>query len=270
MASASVERQGSARSWGPPESDVDVVVGNAKRGRGRDWTQVKGFLFDIDGTLTNTDPLHLVAIRDTFARAGASHVVVDEDFIRREISGVDNLDIANKWLTHLSAAEKDQWILEKEAYFREVARSQIKPVDGLADLLQWIKARDVKCAAVTNAPKKNAEMILSGLGLTDTFDAIVIGCDPTQCQHAKPHPEPYLKAMALLGLEPHECCAVEDSVTGATAAVASGAHTVGILTSQTEEKLAKVGVKQTIRDYVQLLGEIKESEVGENAASGGC
>ena len=75
--------------------------------------------------------------------------------------------------------------------------------------------------------------------------------------HNKPHPEPYLAAMRKLGLQPEDCIAFEDSPTGATAAVAAGVHTIGILTSQTAEAMGKIGVSHTIRDYRDLLREIE-------------
>ena len=56
---------------------------------------------------------------------------------------------------------------------------------------------------------------------------------------------------------PRHCVALEDSPTGATAAVAAGVHTIGILTSQTAEAMGKIGVTHTIRDYRDLLREIE-------------
>jgi len=217
-----------------------------------DWKSIKGFLFDIDGTLCNTDPIHLVAIKEMFKRAGSEHVV-DEDFIRNHISGVDNPDITRNLLPHLSEEEAKQWILDKEALFRELAKDAIKPVDGLLELVEWIKKKNIKLGAVTNAPRANAELILEALGLKEKFD-VVVAVDEARAN--KPSPEPYLRAMTLLNLKPRDCCVVEDSTTGATAAVAAKVHTIGILTSQTEEAMKAVGVKQTIRNYNELLDEI--------------
>ena len=135
-----------------------------------------------------------------------------------------------------------------------MAKTQIEPVQGLRELMRWIKRRGIAAAAVTNAPRPNALMILEGIGLAADFAPVVIG---PECSNAKPHPEPYLAAMRKLGLQPEDCVAVEDSVTGATAAVAAGVHTIGILTSQTAEAMAAVGVKQCVGDYHELLREIE-------------
>ena len=88
----------------------------------------------------------------------------------------------------------------------------------------------------------------------DTFDLLVIA---NECSNNKPHPEPYLKAMRTLDLDPAACCVIEDSVPGATAGVAAGVHTIGILTTQSEEAMKKVGAKQVIHNFHQLLDEIK-------------
>ncbi len=215
-----------------------------------------------------------------------------EEFFKANISGRSNPDIARDLLPHLSEQEKEAWIVDKEAYFCDLARTQIKPVEGLEELVAWIKGNQLKMAAVTNAPRTNAEMILGGLGLTDTFDLLVIanGTNPlhpppslaptlfracpllsiltaisvvclhvSECERNKPHPDPYLKAMETLGLRPEDCCVVEDSVPGATAGLAAECHTIGILTSQTDEVMKGAGVPQTIHDYHELLAEIRQA-----------
>mmetsp|Transcript_10345 Transcript_10345/g.35706 ORF Transcript_10345/g.35706 Transcript_10345/m.35706 type:complete len:196 (+) Transcript_10345:443-1030(+) len=164
------------------------------------------------------------------------------------------VNVHDQFLPHLSPEDAEKWIVDKESYFREVAKTQIEPVQGLRELMRWIKRRGIAAAAVTNAPRPNALMILEGIGLAADFAPVVIG---PECSNAKPHPEPYLAAMRKLGLQPEDCVAVEDSVTGATAAVAAGVHTIGILTSQTAEAMGKIGVTHTIRDYRDLLREIE-------------
>jgi beta-phosphoglucomutase-like phosphatase (HAD superfamily) len=72
-------------------------------------------------------------------------------------------------------------------------------VDGLQELCGWMEGRDMKRAAVTNAPRANAELMLSLLGLTDFFPVLVIG---SECDRAKPFPDPYLKALQLIDASP--------------------------------------------------------------------
>ena len=71
----------------------------------------------------------------------------------------------------------------------------MKPLNGLDKVRKWIEDRGLKRAAVTNAPRPNAELMVSALGLSDFFDTVVIG---GECEHAKPYPDPYLKALDVL------------------------------------------------------------------------
>ena len=73
-----------------------------------------------------------------------------------------------------------------------MAAEQLKPLNGLYKLTKWIEERGLKRAAVTNAPRANAELMISILGLTDFFQAVIVG---SECEHAKPHPDPYLKGL---------------------------------------------------------------------------
>ena len=105
-------------------------------------------------------------------------------------------------------------------------------------------------------------MMLSGLGLTSFFEHLVIGAE---CARAKPYPEPYLEGMRLLGVAAADCCAFEDSPSGMTAAVAAGLPTFGLLTSQSEEALARAGAVACVRDFRdaalwRVLGEAPPAE----------
>lgn len=71
----------------------------------------------------------------------------------------------------------------------------MKAINGLYKLKKWIEDRGLKRAAVTNAPRPNAELMISLLGLTDFFEAVIVGSD---CERAKPFPDPYLKALEVL------------------------------------------------------------------------
>jgi len=76
-----------------------------------------------------------------------------------------------------------------------LAAEQLKPLNGLDKVRKWIENRGLKRAAVTNAPRANAELMINVLGLSDFFDAVIIG---GECEHAKPHPDPYLKGLEAL------------------------------------------------------------------------
>jgi len=76
-----------------------------------------------------------------------------------------------------------------------LASEQLEPINGLYKLKKWVEDHGLRRAAVTNAPRANAELLISRLGLSDFFEAVILG---DECEHPKPHPEAYLKALEIL------------------------------------------------------------------------
>lgn len=200
-------------------------------------------LFDIDGTLADTDPLHLEAFNRTFAPYGEHF---DKARFALELQGLANAAIAARFVPHLSAEEGIAVMRGKEVVFRDLARTSIHAVPGLFDLMDLADSIGLPMAAVTNAPRANAELILDGLGIRDRFKAIVIG---EELAHGKPHPLPYLEGLRLLGAEAGSSVAFEDSRTGIASATAAGIVTVGIRTSLLHEDMIAVGAAMSVDGY---------------------
>jgi phosphoglycolate phosphatase len=182
-------------------------------------------LFDIDGTLADTDPLHLEAFNRTFAPFGHHF---DKARFALELQGKANEAIAARFVPHLPPDEQNAIMASKEALFRDLARTQIYAVPGLFALLDLADSHAIPMAAVTNAPRPNADLILNGLGIYNRFKVIVIG---DELAHGKPHPLPYLEGLRLLGATAAHSMAFEDSRTGIASATAAGLSTIGIRTS---------------------------------------
>ena len=124
--------------------------------------------------------------------------------------------------------------------------AKLEPVKGLPRLCAWIEKRGLRRCAVTNAPRANAVHMIAALGMTSFFDYVIIG---PECARAKPFPDPYLLGLQEMGIRADEAFAVEDSPAGMTAALAAGLPCVGVLTSQQDEVLAKVGAAICVKDY---------------------
>lgn len=219
-------------------------------------------LFDIDGTLADTDPIHLKAFNQAFAPYGHSF---DRARFVRELQGLANVDIAARFLPDLEHAAAMAVMDAKEALFRELAASEIHAVPGLFDLLDLADAAGLRMAAVTNAPRANAEMILEGLGVTDRFKAVVIGAE---LSHGKPHPMPYLEGLRLLGARADHAVAFEDSRAGIASATAAGLATIGIRTGLDESQLSAAGAVMSTAAYDDpvVLALIRQT-VSERALS---
>ncbi|KAL2901677.1 Haloacid dehalogenase-like hydrolase domain-containing protein Sgpp [Bienertia sinuspersici] len=207
---------------------------------------VEAVLFDVDGTLCDSDPLHYYAFREMLLEIGFNGgVPIDEEFFIQNIAGKHNDDIARALFPD-DYERGLKFTDEKEAYFRKLVVEQLKPVDGLIKLVKWIEDRGLKRAAVTNAPRANAELMISMLGLTEFFQAIIVG---SECEHAKPHPEPYLKGLEAIGASKEHTFVFEDSPSGIRAGVAAGMPVIGLSTRNPENLLMEAKPSFLIKDY---------------------
>ncbi|WP_240232466.1 HAD family hydrolase [Devosia lacusdianchii] len=200
-------------------------------------------LFDIDGTLADTDPLHLEAFNRTFAPFGHHF---DKARFALELQGKANEAIAARFIPDLPPEEQIAVMRGKEALFRDLARTEIHAVPGLFELLDLADAAGLPMAAVTNAPRANADLILDGLGVRDRFKALVIG---EELAHGKPHPLPYLEGLRHLGADARVSVAFEDSRTGIASANGAGLATIGIRTSLVDADMRAAGAVLSADSY---------------------
>ena len=205
----------------------------------------RALLFDLDGTLAETDSVHLPTWVDVLRPYG---IEVDEAFYRENISGRSTGEIVRELLPDLSREEGREIGDAKEANFRERA-GELEPLPGLLDFLEEARERGLKTALVTNAPEENVEAILLALELGEYFDEVVLSDEVGQ---VKPDPAPYRAALDRLGLSPEEAVAFEDSTSGISSAFGAGVPTVGIASTQDPETLLRAGVFMVAKDFTDL------------------
>jgi phosphoglycolate phosphatase len=203
----------------------------------------KALLFDIDGTLADTDALHLEAFNQVFGPRGH---VFDHARFSRELQGFSNASISARFLADEPPTRQTAIIGEKEAAFRKLVAGKIEPLPGLMTLLARADRADIPMVAVTNAPRLNAEMLLSGLGIMDRFRALVIG---DELAHGKPHPMPYLEGLRAAGAIAGKSVAFEDSRSGIQSASAAGISTIGIRTSLAHDDMVAAGAVTTAINF---------------------
>lgn len=212
---------------------------------------IKAVIFDLDGTLTDSDKVHFRVFQDFFSKHG---IALDRAMYRQRISGRQNSAILADFLPQLPTAEAEAFSEKKEATFRKLAAGNIQPLPGLLDFLKQIRAKGLPAAVVTNAPPENANFMLGELKLREAFDPVVIG---DELPRGKPDPLPYQTALDKLGIEADEAIAFEDSRAGIRSAVGAGIETIGMTTTHSEAELTEAGVARAIADftdaYVQSL-----------------
>lgn len=196
------------------------------------------FLFDMDGVLVDSNPLHCVAWGRYLAGCGLNV----PDFERRMLGKRNDEIVRDFWGEHLSPEDVDAHGAAKERVYRELMRPELdaRVLPGVREFLR--EYAHVDAAVGSNAEPANVDFVLDGAGLRPYFSAVVHGHQVTR---PKPDPEVYLRAAAALGRTPHECIVFEDSPAGIAAAQAAGAAVVAVVT---DDNLPD-GVALVIRDF---------------------
>lgn len=200
-------------------------------------------LFDLDGTLTDTDTLHLQAFRDLLFEHDGRELSTAE--FESKVSGRANQALFADLFPERSPAERQALADRKEALFRERSPN-LKPLPGLLGVLEHARRLKLGLCVVTNAPRLNAEHMLRAMGLDRAFDHVLVA---EELSRAKPDPLPYLTGLQRLGAEAAHALAFEDSLPGVTAANAAGIFTVGLSTTQPAQRLLEAGAQLVIEDF---------------------
>jgi HAD superfamily hydrolase (TIGR01509 family) len=203
----------------------------------------KALLFDIDGTLADTDALHLQAFNEVLGPRGH---VFDHRRFTRELQGFSNASISARFLAGELPDRQMAIMDEKEAAFRNLVAGEVRPTPGLMALLARADEAGIPMVAVTNAPRLNAEMLLAGLGIVHRFKAVVLG---DELPHGKPHPMPYLEGLRVVNAAANQSVAFEDSRSGIKSASAAGIATVGIATSLSDADMIEAGAVLTAKSF---------------------
>lgn len=182
-------------------------------------------LFDMDGTLVDSEKLWTIALDDYAAHLGGALT----DATREAMVGSNMTRSMRMLLTDVGAPATEaeieaaaSWVAERMA---ELFADGLPWRPGAQEALRRARALGVPVALVTSTIRSLTEMALETLG-RDSFDLTVCG-DEVDGRN-KPDPEPYLKAARLLGVDPAACVAVEDSPTGVASAEAAGCLVIAI------------------------------------------
>lgn len=198
----------------------------------------------------NSDDIHYEAFQDAILRLEPSFnegKPISREFYDENMSGRLNPVIVATLFPHLSQDEQTSLWQAKEAQYEDKIRLGVPPIDGLVDLIKRCQRHDIIQYIVTNAPKGSARTTLTSIKLAPFFGGNVVFGE--ECEHPKPHPEPYLHTLKLAGVEADSAIAFEDSVSGTTSATRAGIYTIGLRSTQPDTVLRAAGAAFTIADY---------------------
>ena len=219
-------------------------------------------LFDLDGTLVDSDAEHLVAFQRVFAPHG---IKLDRSEYDANIMGASNEIIARRYLSHLSPHEQAAILDAKESAYRD-GLGDLEPILGALALLDFAERRGLKRAVVTNAPRANAEKVLAALGIGRRLPILVIG---GELPRSKPDPLPYLTALERTGALAAHSIAFEDSLSGVRAAAAAGLAVVGMTTTLDSQTLFQAGATMAASNFTDpRIFDLIEARINSGADKG--
>ncbi|BDQ55440.1 beta-phosphoglucomutase [Enterococcus faecalis] len=190
-----------------------------------------GFIFDLDGVITDTAKFHYQAWK---ALADSLGISIDETF-NETLKGISRMDSLDRILAHghrenaFTPAEKEALAQKKNDHYvqllEHLTTEDVLP--GVVPLLQQAQARHIPCAVASAS--KNAPLILEKLGVRAYFATVV---DPDSLSKGKPDPEIFLAAADSIGVLPQNAIGFEDAQSGIDGLKAAGIYAVGLSASQ--------------------------------------
>lgn len=182
---------------------------------------IKAFIFDLDGTLADTELLHYRTWKAVLEENGVAELTY-EKFL--EYVGTSNEKVARDHIISDGIPKTvDVLVAEKQQLYIELI-AEIQLYDGVNEILEIFKEK-VRMAVASSSHRKEVCAILDAHNISRFFEYIIGG---DMVQKRKPDPEIYLKAAEVLGVQPRECIAFEDTNFGITAAKDAGIYSIAI------------------------------------------
>lgn len=195
----------------------------------------KGLLFDMDGTLMDSEHLHIKAWINILKQVG---IHTTPDYFQKWI-GVSDVELMPIILSEFGFGHYDSLDLveQKRAFFRQYAREELHTIPGIKEGLEALK--NWPMALVTMSSKKNALLSIELTKISHYFKTVITLNDVLI---PKPDPECYLKASSILGFHANECIAIEDSESGVKSAKSAGCFTIGVANTIEASRLGMADV----------------------------
>jgi HAD superfamily hydrolase (TIGR01509 family) len=200
-------------------------------------------LFDLDGTLCETDDLHYEAFADMLRPLNRP---IGRDEYNLKIMGYGAVDIFGYLFPGMPEADYLPLLEAKEARFLELL-DDLPALPGALKLLDRADEASIPYCVVTNAPRETGTVQLEKLGLRKRMGEPVFG---QELERAKPDPLPYLTGLARLGADAAKSVAFEDSRSGIRSASGAGLTVIGLATTLPEDALLAAGATLAVPNYL--------------------
>lgn len=208
---------------------------------------IKAVIFDVDGVLIDTVPIHFKAWEKMFNEQNIKFTM--KDYILK-VNGIPRINGIMNILPNIDNNKATELAKLKQTYFLTFINNKPpSPIPNVIKLLNGLRKNRILLAAASSS--KNAPTLLKKANLYKYFSIIVSGHDFIK---SKPDPEIFLTTSKRMNINPKNCAVVEDALTGIQAAKNAGMYTIGILSSNDSDisKTADFTV-QSMTEYQKIL-----------------
>ena len=207
-------------------------------------TTLKGVIFDLDGVVADSHPIHEIAWTKLLVERGLDRARLNLDYL---YAGHPRRAILRHYLGELNPSEVEKLGRRKDELYAEAAML-LKPKPRIPEVVRQLNNDGIICALATSAGRARTYATLERFGLNKEFAAVVTG---EEAGTPKPAPQIFLLAAARIETHPEDCVAVEDSVAGVSAARGAGMTCVAFAPVKWFAALAAAGAK----DFISELPE---------------
>lgn len=186
---------------------------------------LKAVVFDIDGTMIDTEQIQSEAFIEVLKRHGIQETELTQHGTVH-IPGETTSDTWHRLKSfHDIPHDIDTLTDHKRRAAMDVLEGRLVPMPGVIDLIKDLQTKNIKLALASSAQKERIDRIVEGLELQDTFDVIVAAND---VKNVKPAPDVYIKVAMMLDVKPEEIVILEDAEVGVQSALAAGMKVVAV------------------------------------------
>jgi beta-phosphoglucomutase family hydrolase len=217
------------------------------------FENIEAVIFDMDGVIVDTEPLHIEAYNIFFKRL---NIPGDESLFHSfvGISIEDNVRHIVKNILKEDPSRIEERIEQRNSIYMDLLRNQpLKVIPEFYDLIEYLQQDNKIIALASSSPWEQIDIVTEKLAIRDKFSVLCSGHD---VKKTKPAPDIYLSVIKQLNISPNNAVAIEDSITGVTAAKRAKLHCIALknpyMDGQKLEKLSDIAINK-LSEIINLV-----------------